>query len=203
MSPAMSSRLKYGEDKPGSFALIRVPDGCKAPGDVIAHGSMSSVTQCLLDSVARSKAEALLARADEAAEQEKQREQREQQLITEGVRALHDRLDDFGRRLDAIERSRDARRQLDAQSAATEKMLALPKGSALNAPADETHQPGGELHVIGPEDPEKQHQPAADQGDLPEELVKQAPGELGNYPTLEEQPRRQISQPVAISLNEA
>src|SRR5262245_31077776 len=119
--PAMSSRYKYIED-PGHFALVRVPDN-KAPADALMHGSMSSVTQCLLDSKARSEALALVARADQAAEQEREREQQEQQAITEGTRALTDGIAKISRRLDALVQSRDARRKLDAASEATKQML--------------------------------------------------------------------------------
>jgi hypothetical protein len=191
--PAMSSRLKYCEDE-GHFALIRVPAGCKAPGDVIAHGSLAAVTERVLSSQARSDALDLLARADAAAEEEHEREQRERVLLADGIRALADSMAKLSRRIDAIERSRDARRQLDAASAATAKMLALPK-------EDETYEPGGELHTVGPEDPEK-HRPAADQGALPPELLKEAPPELGTEPTIEDPPRPQQPQPVAVSLHE-
>jgi hypothetical protein len=152
----MSSRYKYGEDTPGSFALIKVPAGVQPHGEVIATGSLSSVTQSIKDSKARNDALDLLKRADEATEQEREREQCEQQVITEGIRALADSVAKLSSRLDALERSRDVRHQLDVASEATEKMLALPK----DAPADETHQPGGELHALGPKDP-TEHQPAA------------------------------------------
>jgi hypothetical protein len=194
--PAMSSRFKYIED-PGHFALIRVPDNSKPPADAIAHGTLSAVTERVLSSRARSDALDLLARADEAAEHEREREQREQQLITDGLRALHYRLDDFGRRLDAIEQSRDARHKLDAASEATAQMLALPK-DAPEAPADFAMGPGGELHDLPPKDP-AQHQPEADdQGDLPRELERGAPPGLGTEPTIEDPPRKQVAQPIAL-----
>jgi hypothetical protein len=41
----------------------------------------------------------------------------------------------------------------------------------------------------------------ADQGDLPEELLKDAPPKTGDYPTLEEPPELQVPQPVSVSLN--
>jgi hypothetical protein len=98
--PAMSSRYKYIED-PGHFALIRVPDGCKAPDDVIAHGSLNAITERVMSSKARSDALELLARADAAAEEEREREQREQQVLTEGIRALADSVAKLSSRLDA------------------------------------------------------------------------------------------------------
>ena len=45
-------------------------------------------------------------------------------------------------------------------------MLAWPK----DAPADETHEPGGELHMVGPKGPQE-HQ-TDDQGELPAELSR-------------------------------
>ena len=117
------------------------------------------MAQCLLDGKGHVDVDALIARADQAtelAEQKREREQQEQEVLAEGVRAIAEGITQLSRRLDSIEQSRDARRKLDAASEATKKMLALPK----DAPADETHQPGGELHALEPKDP-SEHQPAA------------------------------------------
>jgi hypothetical protein len=157
--PAMSSRFKYLEDD-SRFALIRVPDGVRPTGDVIAHGSTSSVTQCLLDSKARNDALDLIARANEAAEQEREREQREQEVFAEGVRALRDGILKLSHRVDALVQSRDARRRLDAASEATKQMLELPKDAPELDLTDDTPQPSGELHALEPKDP-SEHQPAA------------------------------------------
>jgi hypothetical protein len=81
---------------------------------------------------------------------------REQQALTEGIRALADSVAKLSSRLDALEQSLDIRHPLDAASEATAKMQALPK----NALADHTPQPSGELHALEPKDP-REHQPAA------------------------------------------
>ena len=136
-----------------AFAII--PLTGKPPDNAIVHGSLNAVTQCVLGSKARFEAELLIARAD-AAEEEREREQREQQVLTEGIRALADSVAKLSSRLDALEQSPDIRHQLDAASEATAKMQALPK----NALADHTPQPSGELHALEPKDP-SEHQPAA------------------------------------------
>jgi len=70
-------------------------------------------------------------------------------------------------------------------------MLAWPK----DAPADETHEPGGELHMVGPKGREE-HQ-TDDQGELPAELSRPSltgtdpvddPAELARAPDPPEQP---------------
>jgi len=136
-----------------AFAII--PLTGKPPDNAIVHGSLNAVTQCVLGSKARFEAELLIARAD-AAEEEREREQREQQVLTEGIRALADSVAKLSSRLDALEQSPDIRHPLDAASEATAKMQALPK----NALADHTPQPSGELHALEPKDP-SEHQPAA------------------------------------------
>jgi hypothetical protein len=177
--------------EPRKHFKLMAPDG-----EVIMQGSLAAVMQCVLDSKARKQALDLVARADAAAEQEREREQHEQTMIAEAVYAFADSINRLSRRLDAIEQSRAVRHKLDAVSEATERMLEIPK----DAPSDDTPQPTGELHSVRPVDPER-HQPAADQGDLPEALVKQAPAGFGTEPTIEGPPKRQVAQPVSISLN--
>jgi hypothetical protein len=171
-------------------------------GEIIMQGSLNAVMQHVIDSKARKEAEALIARADQAAEQEREREQRERELVSDGIRVLADGFKKLDRRFDALMRSRDARRKLDAASEATKQMLELPKDAPELDLSDDTPSPSGELRPLEAKDP-KEHQPAAsDQGDLPKELLKGAPPEgLANYPTLDQPPRKQVSQPVAISLN--
>ena len=155
--PAMSSRLNYSNDE--GFTL-RGPDG-----DLIARGSMSAVSEHVLGSKARAEAEALVARADAAAAEEREREQRTQELFADGIRSIADNITKLSRRLDAIERSRDARQELDAASEATAQLLALPKDAPdpdapePKASADYTAHPGGELHSIKANDPDE-HQPS-------------------------------------------
>ena len=59
-----------------SFAIIEVPEGSHPPAGAIAHGPLD-VIECVIGSKARAEAEALIARADQAAEEEREREQRE------------------------------------------------------------------------------------------------------------------------------
>jgi hypothetical protein len=180
-------------DPAPSFAIIPVRYG-KPPAEAIMHGPLSAVMEHVLGSKARADALALVARADEAAAEEREREQREQEILSDGIRAVADGIQQLSRRLDALVRSRDARRRLDFASEATREMLELPK----DAPADFASEPGGELHSVGPEDPEK-HQPEADdQGDLPRELERGAPPMLGTEPTIEDPPHRQVAQPIAL-----
>jgi hypothetical protein len=195
--PAMSSRFKYIED-PGHFALIRVPPNSKPPADAIACGSLAAVTERVLSSKARADALALVARADEAAEQEREREQREQEIFAEGVRALRDGILKLSHRLDALVQSRDARRRLDAASEATKQMLELPQDRPALDLADATPSPSGELHALEPKDP-AEHQPVTgDQGDLTRELERGAPPGLGTEPTIEGPQSPQQPQPIAL-----
>jgi hypothetical protein len=188
-------------DPAPSFAIIPVPYG-KPPAGAIAHGPLSAVFEHVLGSRARADAEALVKRAADAAEQEREREQREQEVLSDGIRTIADGVAKLSRRLDLLLRSRDARRRLDFASEATKQMLELPK----DAPSpdrlfDAAMEPGGELHPLQAKDP-AEHQPKPDdQGALPNELERGAPPETGNYPSLEDPSRKQAPQPVSISLN--
>ena len=187
-------------DPAPSFAIVPVHDN-KVPASAIMHDPMDVVAESILSSRARAEAEALVKCADAAAEQEREREQQEQQAIGEGIRALRDGILKLSHRLDALVQSRDARHKLDYASEATKQMLELPKDAPELDLTDDTPQPGGELRPLEAKDP-KEHQPEADdQGDLPRELERGAPPQTGNYPTLEDPPRKQAAQPVAISLN--
>jgi hypothetical protein len=197
-------------DPAPSFAIIAVPPDGKPPAGAIVHGPLDVVMERVLDSKARVAAEALVARADQAAEQEREREEREQEVITEGIRAIADGILKLKHRLDAIEHSRDARRKLDAASEATEQMLQLPKDvdpeapyADPEAPADEAPVPGGELHAPVPAKDPSEHEPAAaDQGNLPKELLKGAPPDPGSEPVEDPaelaHPQPPTRQPIAI-----
>jgi hypothetical protein len=184
-----------------NFAIIPVPYGTPSPNSAIAHGPLSQIMEHVLGSRARADAEALVKRAADAAEQEHEREQQEQQAISEGVRALRDGILKISHRVDVLVQSRDARRKLDAVSEATKEMLELPKEKPPEILSDYEAEPGGELHVHPAKDPAQHNPEADDQGDLPRELERGAPSQTGNYPTLEDPPPPQTAQPVAISLN--
>jgi hypothetical protein len=186
-------------DPAPSFAIIPVPYGTPWPNSAIAHGPLSAIMEHVLGSRARADAEALVKRAADAAEQEREREQREQELLSDGIRAIADGILKLSHRLDTLEQSRDARRKLDAASEATRQMREFPKDAPNpDRLADEMLAPSGELRPLGAKDP-AEHQPvASDQGNLPRELERGAPPELGNYPTLEDPQQPQVSQPIAL-----
>jgi len=173
-------------DANAEFAIVPVSD--KPPANAIMHGSMSAVMERVADSKARKEAEAVIARAADAAAELEQQQQREQAAIDDGVRKIADGILELTHRLDQLEQERETRRALDAATEVTQQMLAIPKDAPdPEAPADETPAPAGELTVIPPSHPEDKEQLAAseDQGNLPEELLEGAPPETGNYPTLE------------------
>jgi hypothetical protein len=167
-------------------------------GGIIAQGSLSAVTQPILNSRSRAEALTIIARADQAAEEQREREQQERDVFAEGVRALRDGILKLSHRVDALVQSRDARRKLDAASEATRQMLELPKDPPALDFADTTPSPSGELHALAPKDP-AEHQPVTgDQGDLPKELSKGAPPQLGTEPTIEDPQSPQQPQPIAL-----
>jgi hypothetical protein len=196
------------------FAIIPVEG--KPPTNTIMHGSMSAIMERVADSKARTEAEKVIARAGQAAAELEQQQQREQQIIADGVRKFADGILELTHRVDQLEQERETRRALDAATEVTQQMLAIPKDAPdPEAPADETPAPGGELTVIPPSHPEDKEQLAAseDQGNLPPELLEGAPPETGNYPTLEApndarrraRPYKRAPQTypqVAVSLNE-
>ena len=76
--------------------------------------------------------------------------------------------------------------------------LAATKSALFEDEEMQQPEPGGELHVLHAKDPELVEPPQDAEGDLPRDLRMP---EYGNYPTLEQEPRKQIAQPVSISLN--
>jgi hypothetical protein len=192
-------------DPTPNFAIIQVPEGSQPPAGAIATGPMSIITENVLGSRARAEAEALVKRAADAAEQEREREEREQELTANAIREIADGIKRLGQRIDAIEQSRDDRRKLDAASEATEEMLQLPKDAPdPEAPSDTLAPPAptGELHPLAAKDP-AEHEPVADQGNLPPELERGAPPDPGNYPELKDPPRsREPSQRSPVAFEE-
>ena len=175
-------------DANAEFAIVPVAEG-KPPQNAIAHGSMSAVMERIADSKARSEAEKVIARAEQAAAELEQQQQREQQVIADAVGKFAAGISDLTRRVDQLEQERETRRALDAATEVTREMLAIPKDApdpeaseADDAPA---HIPGGELHDLPAKDPEQLGQTATtDQGDLPEELLEKTPPEPGTAPTI-------------------
>jgi hypothetical protein len=197
------------------FAIVPVSD--KPPADAIMHGSMSAIMERVADSKARAEAEAVIARAEQAAAELAQQNEREQQIIADSMRKFVDGITDLTRRVDELEQSRETRRALDAATAVTRELLELPEGVPdPDAPDDDApaHVPGGELHDLPAKDPEQLGQTVtADQGNLPEELLEKTPPDPGTAPTIGfEDARRRHARPyktaphsypqVAVSLNE-
>jgi hypothetical protein len=81
----MNSRIDAMTDRIGSFAIIPCD---KPPAGAIAYGPLDVIMEPVLDSKARAEPEALVARADARAEQEREHEQREQELFADGIRAI-------------------------------------------------------------------------------------------------------------------
>jgi hypothetical protein len=106
------------------------------------------------DSKARKDAEAVIARAGQAAAELEQQQQREQAAVDDGVRKIADGILKLTHRLDQLEQERETRRAPDAATEVTQQMLAIPKDAPdPEAPADETSASAGELTVIPPSHP--------------------------------------------------
>jgi hypothetical protein len=177
-------------------------------GDLIARGSMSALTERVLDSRARAHAISLLEDAAKAVGLLEAQQDHEQQLRQRQVRAFVDGVAAIGRRLDAVEQ-RHAER---ARQAAADEARAIQQQIDSWPDPDSAdpfphHSPGGELHALEPPNLGDKQQLAAarDQGDLPRELLKGAPPLTGNYPEPDPDklahPQDPPAQPVAISLN--
>jgi hypothetical protein len=203
-------------DANAEFAIVPVSEG-KPPQNAIAHGSMSAVMERVADSKARKDAEAVIARAGQAAAELEQHQQREQAAVDDGVRKIADSILKLTHRIDQLEQERETRRALNAATEVTQQMLAIPKDAPdPEAPDDEfTPAPGGELSPLPPSHPEDKEQLAAseDQGNLPPERLEGAPPPSGTAPTIGfEDARRSRARPyktaphtypqVAVSLNE-
>ena len=106
------------------FAIVPVSD--KPPANAIMHGSMSAVMERVADSKARKDVEAVIARAGQAAAELEQQQQREQQIVADGVRKFADGILELTHRLDQLEQERETRRALDAATEVTQQMLAIP-----------------------------------------------------------------------------
>jgi hypothetical protein len=127
------------------------------------------------------------------------------------VRALRDSVIQLQHRLDAYERKLDARKRKEARERETCEQQAIADRPAALPDADDPAS-YGELTIHPPSHPEDKEQlrainmgtgkdDADNEGDLPEDLLKDVPASPGNYPTLEDKPRRQVNQPIAVSLN--
>jgi hypothetical protein len=145
-------------------------------GKIIASGSMSAVTEPILDSQSRAAAQQLVRDAALAEEKIAEQQEHEQALRERQVAAFCADVDRVARRLDVIEAQRE-----EAQARADEEEAERIRKEMDSWPDPDDpalYTPGGELHTVAPSDPG-----TADQGALPAELRKGAPPESGNYPT--------------------
>jgi len=128
------------------------------------------------------------------------------------VKHLCDQVAEMQERINRLADALEARERADAEAARQQRRLdeepiTLPpdiaEKQASTPPAkieDEAHQPGGELHTVGPsEDPDFEVED--DQSTLPNELQEGVPPAPSSYPNFELPKPPVVSQPVAISLN--
>jgi hypothetical protein len=186
---------------PGSFRLL------DHLGNIIAQGGTAAQALAPLpDSVERNRllAELRQMKADAAEAEATQARARDA-----SIRTLNDSITRLTRRLDALEiRHADKRRRdAEAKRQAEEKAIAdrLARMPDADDPASYGEDP---LTIHGPSAPEDEEQlraitsgDADNQGDLPEQLLKDVPADPGKFAY--EHPPRQIAQPVSVSLNEA
>jgi hypothetical protein len=184
-------------DDPRLFTLTG-PDG-----ETIARGSMSAVTEPILDSVPRSDAADLLIDAARACGLIESIAEREDAVRAAQAQQLFDGIANIERRMDAFveRRAEIARQDAEREQREIQKML-----DALPDPDDPTPH-DGDLSALGPVDKERYGGSNDDQGDLPRELQEGVPPLSGNY--IEPDPAelgrpqdpKQVPQPIAISLN--
>jgi hypothetical protein len=189
------------ETDPREFKLLD-PDN-----NIIMRGSLSAVTECIVDSRARADAISLLEDAAKAVGLLEQQQQHEAQLREREVRAFCDGIAALARRLDALEqrRAEHARQAAEDEARAIQQKLdAMPDPDDPNAALE---HPTGELHQVEANAPARRAQLAAgDQGDLPREITRDVPPDLGTEPVFDPaelaHPQQPPAQPVAVSLNE-
>ncbi len=169
-----------------------------ATGEVIAHGSMSSVMEHLPDTHARDAAlSSMLRTATDAVEAE----QRRAEAYASAIQMISDTVEHLTNRMDAYIARREDQRRRDAEQAEREEQEEIQRTlDALPDPDDAPipfHTPTGDLHALpAPEDPAD---PADDSGLSGVTATRPVadPADLGGVPD-----PKQVSQPIAISLNE-
>jgi hypothetical protein len=88
MMPSKSRNWPMTNTTADRFAIVPLTENQRAPADCIAWGSMSAISQHIVDSKVRNAALNLLARADAASEELEQAQAQQQQLITTGLQTL-------------------------------------------------------------------------------------------------------------------
>jgi hypothetical protein len=189
---------------PGNFRLLG------QNGEVIMSGAHATCMELIPGSKARNELLANLRqmRADAAEAQATQARAHRASVLS-----FCDSVSRLAKRLDALElRHADAKRRKAKEKAAREAKAIADRLASL-PDADDPVSYGDPLTTHGPSHPEDKEQLRAinmgtgkddakdNEGDLPEDLLKDVPASPGNYPTLEDKPRRQVNQPIAVSLN--
>jgi hypothetical protein len=173
-------------------------------GKVIASGSMSALSERILDSKTRSDAIDLLHDAAQAVGLLERQQEEAEELRARQIHAFCDGVARLARRMDELEERHEA--QIKADEEAEEERIRKEMDSwpdpddpdPFGGPA--TYDPSGELHTLAPSDPSPG---TADQGGLPRELEKEAPSPGGALRPPEEMtypPTPQYRSPAAVSL---
>jgi hypothetical protein len=180
------------------FAIVPLFPNQSPPAHCIAWGNMDAVMERIVDSNTRNDAIDLIHDAAVALGQLERTRNQQAQIFARSFQDVIARLDALAHRMDAIEEQRAARAKADAeeeQQRIQDYLDSLPDPDNLDGQV--TYDPSGELHILPPT--------ISDQGALPNELVRKAPPETGNYPEPDPSklahPQQQPAQPVAISLN--
>jgi hypothetical protein len=194
----------------GHFRLT-APDG-----SIIARGSLSALMERVNQSVPRMSAEQAIAaaakaihreaddkvRADALQERELAVKAREDAIFADNVRKFVDGVAEVARRLVSLEQKRNQAilDNLPDPDACADFLPQAP----IEPSADKDREMLEAQEAIEKNDGELELRHHTDQGDLPAELLKGAPAQSGNYPTLENQPYEgQVPQMPFVSLNKA
>jgi hypothetical protein len=144
-------------------------------GKIIASGSMSAVTEPILDSKSRAEAQQLVRDAALAEEKIAEQQEHEEQLRTRQVHAFCDDITRLAKRLDQLEQQRE---EVQARADEEEAERIRKEMDSWPDPDDPAlYGPSGEMHTLSA-DPGTEPG-AADQGALPAYLRKGAPPESG------------------------
>ena len=166
-------------------------------GKIIASGSMSAVTEPILDSKSRAEAIALRDAAATALDLIAQQQEQAEELRARQVSAFCDGVARLTRRLDQMEQQREEKMRADVEEEARRVQAELDQMPDPDDPP--IYGPSGELHVLSADpgaDPgtadqgallaslreHEEQQLEADQGGLPKELELEAPPPGGAYP---------------------
>jgi hypothetical protein len=190
-----------------AFAIIPLHPYEPVPDNAIMQGSMDAVMERIIDSNARNAAVDILRDARIAADQLEQTRAQETQILARGIQSLNDTITRLSRRMDAVEQHRGAQARQDAAAEAErvqKELDAMPDPDNPNAPA--LYPPGGELHSVAATTPATTKSVPDNEGDLPNEVLKDVPPPTGDYPVndpseLAHPQQSKYRNPAAVSLN--